>query len=93
MARQVNDPLRQFGVWAYRAGTSGVIQIGAGKRVVGITAYSSAGGSITINSGDSIPIAAGATVSIAPRGNVVAPSINFDTTASYLVDTVDDSDI
>jgi hypothetical protein len=90
--RSVNDPLKEYGAWSYRAGVSGAVVIAANKRVTGITATSSGGGSVVINSGDAIAVPAGSTISIAPMGNLVAPTITFTTTTAYFIDTVDDSD-
>jgi hypothetical protein len=92
VTRSVNDPLKEYGRWSYRAGTSGTVVVSSGLRVVGITAVSAAGGSLTINSGDAIPVPAGTPLSINPMGNLVAPTIIFDSTNAYFVDTVDDSD-
>lgn len=87
MAGQENV-LRPFGAWAYSAGTNGTVVVAANKRVVGVGAFSTAGGSMTINGGDSIPIVANTAFNFNPMGNLVAPTIIFTGTNSYMVETV-----
>ncbi len=79
----------EAGTWDYRAGASGSPRSFAG-RVIGIAAHAptSAGGSVTINGGDAIPVPAGAGIELAPRGNVVSPTIVFTGTDSYMVELV-----
>ena len=77
------------GAWSYAAGVNGTVVVGAGKRVIGITAYSNAGGTLTIDGGDSVVIPAGSAIDIAPRGNLIAPTIVFSAgITSYFVETV-----
>lgn len=76
------------GTWGYAAGTSGTPTIGAGKRVISITAFASSAGSMTINGGDSIPLPANLAVSIAPLGNLVNPTLVFTSTSSFFVEWV-----
>lgn len=92
MGRSVNDPLKEYGTWAYQAGVSGTEAIPSGKRVLGITAVTGASaGSIVIDSGDAITVPANSAVEIQPKANLVAPTIVFDSTTSYLVEYVADS--
>ena len=76
------------GTWGYVAGVSGTVNIAANRRVIGISAYATVAGSLTINGGDSVPIAAGRTLTIEPKGNLVAPTIVFTGTSSYFVESV-----
>jgi len=77
------------GAWTYAAGVNGTVVVAAGKRVIGIAAYSTAGGTLTIDGGDSVVIPAGAAISIEPKGNLVAPTIVFSAgVTSYFVETV-----
>lgn len=69
----------------YRAGASGSPRSFVG-RVLGITAHSTAGGSMTINGGDSIPIPANAAVEFRPAGQLVSPALVFTNTDSYIVE-------
>jgi hypothetical protein len=80
---------KQYGSWGYSAGVNGTVVVGTGKRVNGITAYSAAGGTLTINGGDSVLIPAGSAIDISPRGNLVAPTIVFSAgVTSYFIETV-----
>lgn len=82
-----NDQER--GTWSYAAGVNGTVVVAAGKRVIGIAAYSTAGGTLTINGGDSVVISAGSAISIEPKGNLTAPTIVFSAgVTSYVVETV-----
>lgn len=83
------------GTWGYAAGTSGTENIPAGARVLQITAIALEGaGAITINGGATITIPYGATdkvsssLTIEPRGNLVAPEIVFSGTDAYFVEYV-----
>lgn len=76
------------GTWGYVAGVSGTVVIAAGRRVLGIAAYSSAGGTLTINGGDSVVIPAASAIGISPKGNLVAPTLIFTGTTSYFVESV-----
>ena len=78
----------QSGTWAYYAGTSGTVNVSAGQRVIGIAAHSTVGGSMTINGGASITIPANSGISIAPIGNITAPTIVFTSTDSYFIEVV-----
>jgi hypothetical protein len=53
MPANVDTRDNERGSWGYVAGVSGTVVIAAGRRVLGIAAYSSAGGTLTINGGDS----------------------------------------
>lgn len=76
------------GTWSYYAGVSGTVTVTAGQRVVGIAAFSTAGGTVTINGGSAIPIAAGTGWSLNPTGQLVAPTIVFTGTSSYTVEAL-----
>lgn len=77
------------GTWSYLAGVNGTVVVAAGKRVIGIAAYSAAGGTLTIDGGDSVVIPAGASIDIAPMGNLVGPTLVFSAgVTSYFVETV-----
>lgn len=81
------------GVWDYVAGTDGTEVIPAGGRVLGIAvSVMASGATVTINGGDAIPIPwlTGTVqgVEIAPRGNLVAPTIILSGTAAYLIEFV-----
>lgn len=88
MSAHVNDVLREFGDWSCLSGTAGTAVVPSGRRVVGITAATSTGGSVTIDSASAIGIPASASLVIEPKGNLVAPTIIFDTTTSYVVEMV-----
>lgn len=76
------------GTWAYYAGASGTAAVSAGQRVIGIAAHSTAGGSMAINGGASVPIPANCGIAIAPFGNLIAPTLVFTGTDSYFVEVV-----
>jgi hypothetical protein len=76
------------GTWSYYAGTSGTVVVAPNWRVVGITAHSTSGGTLVINSGQTFPILAGTAIAIQPGGNIVAPTLVFTTTDSYFVEVV-----
>lgn len=76
------------GVWSYYSGVSGTVNVTSGQRVVGISAHSAAGGSMTINGGPSIVLPANTAVSIAPNGNLTAPTIVFTSTDTYFIEVV-----
>lgn len=81
------------GVWDYVAGISGTEIIPAGGRVLGIAvSVTAAGATVTINGGDAIPIPwiTGTVqgVEIAPRANLVGPTIVFSGTAAYLCEFI-----
>lgn len=81
------------GAWDYRAGVSGTVIVPAGGRVLGIAvSVTTSGATVTVNGGDPIPIPwiTGTVqgVEIAPRANLVAPTIVFSGTAAYLIEFV-----
>lgn len=82
-----SDP-KTTGTWSYYAGVSGAVSVSAGQRVIGIAAHSTSGGTVSINGGPSIPLPATISVAIAPVGNLVAPSIVFTGTDTYMVEVV-----
>lgn len=81
------------GTWTYKAGVSGTVVVPALGRVIGIAASATgASATVVINGGDAIPITVPTsgvgTVDIAPRANLVAPSIVFTGTTAYLIEIV-----
>jgi mannose-6-phosphate isomerase-like protein (cupin superfamily) len=89
MTANVSITDNERGTWSYAAGVNGTVVVGAGKRVIGLTAYSAAGGTLTINAGDSVVIPAGSSISISPKGNITAPTIVFSAgVTSYFIETV-----
>jgi hypothetical protein len=79
---------KNFGTWSYYAGSSGTVVVSAGQRVIGIGVHATTAGSFTINGGASIPIPANVGISIEPLGNIIAPTIIFTGTDSYMVEVV-----
>lgn len=79
---------KNYGTWAYYSGLTGTVIVSAGQRVVGISAYSSSGGSLTINGGSTVTLPAGVAISIEPNGNLVAPTIIFVGTNTFFVEVV-----
>jgi hypothetical protein len=79
------------GTWGYLAGTSGTVSVAANKRILQITAAAQPllAASMTINGGQTITIPAGASVTITPKANLVAPTIVFTSTATYFVEFVE----
>jgi hypothetical protein len=89
MTANVSIADNERGTWGYVAGVNGTVAVAAGRRVTGISAYSAAGGTVTINGGDSIVIPAGASISISPKGNLQAPTIVFSAgVTSYVIESV-----
>lgn len=82
------DIAKNYGTWAYYSGINGTVVVSGGQRVVGISAYSVAGGSFTINGGSTITLPAGISLNIEPKGNLVAPTIIFTGTNTYFIEVV-----
>lgn len=77
------------GTWGYESGVSGSAIIGAGKRVLQITAVAGAlGATMTINGGATVTIPALTSITIEPKGNLTAPSLVFTGTSGYFVEHV-----
>lgn len=76
------------GTWSYYSGTFGTVTVASGQRVLGIGCHSTAGGSIVINAGASVPVPANVGIGIEPNGNLVAPVIVFTGTDSFFVEVV-----
>lgn len=74
------------GVWDYDAGAVGTLVVGAGKRIVGIMAHTTTGGSIQINGGTVIPLPANFTFNLNPNGQITAPTIVFVGIDLYFVE-------
>lgn len=79
---------KNFGTWSYYSGTAGTVVVGAGLRVLGIAAHSSAGGFLTINGGSAVVIPAGIAIMINPLANLTAPTIVFNSTDTYFIECV-----
>lgn len=82
------DLEKNYGPWSYYSGINGTVVVGAGLRVVGISAYAALGGTITINGGATITLPIGVAIAISPNGNLVAPTIIFTGTSTYFVEVV-----
>lgn len=82
LRRAFNDG--RTGVWSYVAGVSGSRTI-TGK-IQSILAHSTAGGSFTVNGGDSIPVPANTGFAFAPEGNLVNATFVFTNTDMYLIE-------
>ena len=76
----------QTGTWGYNAGIDGSVTLTGSKKVIGIAAHCTTAGSMTINSGDSIPIPALVGIHFIPIGNIVDPTIVFTGTDSYVIE-------
>ena len=83
-----NDLALTIGTWKYYSGIAGTVTVGAGERILGIAAHTSVAGTVQINGGSLITIPANVSVGIEPEGNLVAPTIIFTGTDTYLVETV-----
>lgn len=77
----------ESGTWGYHAGISGTVVCAAGERVIGIAAMATTAATVSINGGDSIPVL-NAGLSLAPKANLVAPTIVFSGTTAYVVEVV-----
>lgn len=87
----VNDIVRAFqgqqvGTFAYRGGDQGNVHIPG--RVLTIIAHSTLGGTVQINSGDTIPVPANVGFGFSPSGNLENCDIVFGATDMYLVEYV-----
>ncbi len=75
------------GTWGYSAGVSGTLDLsGQGKRILTITAYSSTGGTLTVDGGDAITVPSSGSITIEPHVQLVDPVLVFTNTAGYFVD-------
>jgi hypothetical protein len=74
------------GTWGYYAGVSGTVVMAAGQRVTGIAAHATLAGSMTINAGASITIPADTGIWLEPQGQLVAPTLVFTGTDTYVVE-------
>lgn len=77
---------KNYGTWSYYSGING--SVGVTGRVVGISAYSALGGTLTINGGATVTLPIGVAISIEPKGNLVNPTIVFTGTSTYFVEVV-----
>lgn len=77
------------GTWAYYAGASGTVNVAAGQRVVGIAVHATgSGATLTINSGQVVPIPSNTGIAITPQAQLVAPVLVLAGTDSYFIETV-----
>lgn len=75
------------GVWDYYAGTSGTVVVTG--RVLTISATGSLlGGTVTINSGDAIPVNEFSAVTLEPKANLVNPTVVFTGTDGYMIEVI-----
>jgi hypothetical protein len=74
------------GTWGYYAGVSGTVVMAAGQRVTGIAAHATLAGSMTVNAGASITIPADTGIWLEPQGQLVAPTLVFTGTDTYVVE-------
>lgn len=83
-----SDLDKVVGTWAYYAGTSGTVNVTSGQRVLGISAHSTLGGTMTINGGQTITVPANVSLVITPVGNLTAPTVVFTGTDTYFIEVV-----
>ena len=77
------------GQYAYLAGVSGSRSVPAGGLLLSWAAFATAAGAtVTINSGDSIPVPQGGSVGGEAHTTVVAPAFVFTSTAGYFIEYV-----
>ena len=77
------------GIWSYRSGVADTVVVPSGVRVLQISATADAtAGSFTINGGDTITIPPYRSMTLEPKGNLVAPTIIFTGTTAYFVEQV-----
>ncbi len=78
------------GSWAYLSGTEGSASVPAGKKVLQISACAplDTPATFSINGGSTVTVPAAQAFTFEPRGNLVAPSLVFTGTASYVVEYV-----
>ena len=79
---------KNFGTWAYYAGTSGSVTVSGGQRVTAITCHCTTAGSLTIAGGATITVPANTTFFDNPLGNLTAPTIVFTGTDAYFIEVV-----
>lgn len=84
------DEATSGSVWGYLTGTAGTTNVPATSKVLTITALAGYDGSpsIAVNGGAAIALPHGASLTIQPRGNLIAPSIVFTGTTTYFVEYV-----
>lgn len=81
---------RDVGAWAYLAGISGNVAVVAGAKVrqIAVTSPLETASQFTINGGQTIIVPAGQSLTIEPKGNLIAPSITFTGTSAYFIEYV-----
>ena len=84
----VADLALKIGTWKYYAGVAGTVTVGAGERVMGIAAHASVAGTVQIDGGPIITVPSNVAVGIEPEGNLVAPTVVFIGTDTYIIETV-----
>jgi hypothetical protein len=83
------DIEKPLGTWKHYSGISGGILTLAGERVIGITAYSKAGGEIDLDGAVLAVIPPGVSVAIEPNGNLAGiHNFLFTTTDTFIVEVV-----
>jgi hypothetical protein len=74
-----------IGTFGYDAGVSGTLTLTGSKKVKSISAYSTVGGTITIDGGDTITVPANGSFTDDLNYNLVDPEIVFTGTTTYYV--------
>ncbi len=78
------------GTWGYLAGTTGVAIVPTGGRVLQVSAAAgdSTAATFTINGGATVTVPPYRDFTFEPKGNLVAPTLEFTNTTSYVVEYV-----
>lgn len=77
------------GAWGYVAGVTGTPVLPAGCRVIGIAAIpATGGGTVTVDGGDTVVIPEGFPLDWQPLGQLVAPTLVFSGTQSFVVEVL-----
>ena len=74
-----------LGTWGYAAGASGTVTLTGSKRVLSFSCHATTAGTLTINAGDSIIIAANTSFSDTPNANLTDPTFVFTGTDAYYI--------
>ena len=75
------------GIYAYKAGVSGMVIMPAYSRIISWqAACNDIGAKVVIDNGDNINIPEAGTVNGVPFGTLVAPTFEFITTTSYFIE-------
>lgn len=85
----IDNIASQTGTWGYHAGVSGTVVCASGERLLGVACHATgSGATVAINGGDSVPVPPGASLAIAPLGNLVAATIVMSGTDSFFIEVV-----